>query len=120
MFQSCHGIGNDISFSKEENRVVENTDISFKQFSLKLAWAITISRSQGLTLENYVLDLGENSFAPNLAYVALSRARKFEDIHLSRPLTINDIQLDKNIINVNHRLFNSSRRTISFTSQDKE
>ncbi|MCD7953151.1 MAG: DEAD/DEAH box helicase [Synergistaceae bacterium] len=108
------------SFNKEENRVVENTDISFKQFSLKLAWAITIHKSQGLTLENYVLDLGENSFTPNLAYVALSRARKFEDIHLSRPLTINDIQLDKDIIDVNHRLFNSSLRTISFTPQHRK
>lgn len=108
------------SFNKEENRVVENIDISFKQFSLKLAWAITIHKSQGLTLENYVLDLGENSFTPNLAYVALSRASKFEDIHLSRPLTINDIQLDKDIIDVNRRLFNSSLRTISFTPQRKK
>lgn len=105
------------SFSKEENMVIEKTDISFKQFSLKLAWAITIHKSQGLTLENYVLDLGDNAFAPNLVYVALSRARKFEDIHLSRPLTINDIQFNNDVINVNNRLFEASGKAISFTSQ---
>ena len=55
---------------------------SFKQFPLKLGWAVTIHKAQGLTLESCSVDLGEGAFATGQAYVALSRCKTLESLNL--------------------------------------
>lgn len=70
---------------------------SFQQYPLKLAWAITVHKSQGMTFDNMVLDMGRGAFAHGQTYVALSRCRSLEGITLRRPLRRSDIRLDQRI-----------------------
>ncbi len=66
----------------------------FKQYPLKLAWAITIHKSQGLTFDNIYLDMGRGAFATGQTYVALSRCRTLSGVHLKRPILTSDVQCD--------------------------
>ncbi|AKL98507.1 ATP-dependent DNA helicase [Endomicrobium proavitum] len=63
----------------------------FKQYPLKLSWAVTIHKSQGKTFENVIIDMERGAFAPGQLYVALSRATSFDGITLLRPITQRDI-----------------------------
>jgi len=67
---------------------------SFTQIPLRLAWAITIHKSQGKTFDQVHIDLGRGSFASGQTYVALSRCRTFEGISLEKPIKPSDIRLD--------------------------
>jgi len=66
----------------------------FEQFPLKPAWAITIHKSQGMTLKNVAIDLDDGTFAPNQLYVALSRARSLKGIYLLSRVYLSDIKID--------------------------
>ncbi|MDR0939858.1 MAG: AAA family ATPase [Mediterranea sp.] len=68
--------------SKEISEVVEGT---FRQYPIRLAWAITIHKSQGLTFERAIID-ARNSFAHGQTYVALSRCKTLEGLVLETPL----------------------------------
>lgn len=63
----------------------------FKQYPLKLSWAVTIHKSQGKTFDNIIIDMEYGAFAPGQLYVALSRCTSFSGITLSRPLTKKDM-----------------------------
>jgi ATP-dependent exoDNAse (exonuclease V) alpha subunit len=67
---------------------------TFEQFPLALGWAITIHKSQGLTLDALTLDLQGGAFAEGQTYVALSRARRIEGISLARPIAMGDVRTD--------------------------
>lgn len=67
---------------------------TFEQFPLALGWAITIHKSQGLTLDTLTLNLGGGAFAEGQTYVALSRARTIEGITLTRPISMGDVRTD--------------------------
>ena len=58
-----------------------------------LAWAITIHKSQGMTLEKMAIDLGRGAFADGQLYVALSRCRRLEDVLLLRPIRTTDLHV---------------------------
>ncbi len=68
---------------------------TFKQIPLRLAYAVTIHKAQGLTLEKVYIDFDRGLFAHGQAYVALSRARTLEGLELSRALTQRDLVIDR-------------------------
>ncbi|MEJ1090537.1 AAA family ATPase [Microbacterium sp. Mu-43] len=69
----------------------------FTQFPLRLAWAVTIHKSQGKTYDRAVIDLGSGAFAPGQTYVALSRLTSIDGLYLSRPLRPRDILVDEDV-----------------------
>ena len=81
-----------------ENGVIEPfVTGSFRQYPIKLAWAMTIHKSQGKTFTKVIIDLGRGAFAHGQAYVALSRCRTFEGIFLKTPFRPSDIIVDQRI-----------------------
>lgn len=71
---------------------------SFRQYPIKLAWAITVHKSQGKTFDKVIIDLGNGAFAHGQAYVALSRCRSFQGILLRTPIKLSDIILDERVV----------------------
>jgi ATP-dependent exoDNAse (exonuclease V) alpha subunit len=82
------------AYDTTAQKIVETVAGTFKQFPLRLAWALTIHKSQGLTLDRVYIDLGRGTFAHGQAYVALSRCRTLEGLALARPLRPSDILFD--------------------------
>ena len=75
---------------KIENEVIG----TYEQLPLMPAWAITIHKAQGLTLDDVRIDFGTGAFAPGQVYVALSRVRTLEGLSLNRPLRISDFYFE--------------------------
>ncbi len=76
---------------------------TFTQYPIRLAWAITIHKSQGLTFEKAIIDAG-NSFAPGQVYVALSRCTSLEGLVLQTPIAARQIMTDPQVINYTKQL----------------
>lgn len=87
-------------FNEKKGAIDSRVTGSFKQFPMKLAWAITIHKSQGKTFEKVVIDVGQSgAFCHGQVYVALSRCITLEGITLKRKISAKDLYIDQGIKN---------------------
>jgi len=81
-------------YDRATKRISTKKTGSFTQYPVRLAWAVTIHKSQGKTFDRVVIDMGRGAFAHGQVYVALSRCTNFDGITLTKPLKKNHILMD--------------------------
>ncbi|MCI1018294.1 AAA family ATPase [Microbacterium sp. C5A9] len=85
------------SYEPSTKKLSRDVVAEFTQFPLRLAWAVTIHKSQGKTYDRAIIDLGSGAFAPGQTYVALSRLTSIDGLYLSRALRPSDIRVDEDV-----------------------
>lgn len=86
------------TYNEEEKKIEEEELGTFTQYPIRLAWAITIHKSQGLTFHRVIIDFTGGVFAGGQAYVALSRCSSLDGIQLRKPITRSDIFVRPEIV----------------------
>ena len=86
------------SYDKGEEKIVSESAGSFTQYPVRLAWAVTIHKSQGKTFDRVVVDIGRGAFASGQVYVALSRCTTLEGLVLRKPIEKRHIFVDWKIV----------------------
>ena len=89
----------------DDNKIETEVVGKFTQYPLRLAWAITIHKSQGKTFEKMIIDMGRGAFEHGQTYVALSRCRTLNGIVLKQKLRPQDVLVDERIIDFYERFF---------------
>ncbi len=84
-------------WNEEKKRIEDNVTGTFTQYPLKLAWAITVHKSQGMTFERVIADVG-SSFAAGQVYVALSRCTSFNGLVLKSKIYPTSIKTDSRVM----------------------
>jgi len=104
------------TYHKDNRRIASEVVGTFTQYPIKLAWAITIHKSQGLSFDNVVIDLGSGAFVNGQVYTALSRCRTLDGIVLKRMLKQTDIIADKRVLH----FYETERLIDQITSEQDE
>ena len=94
------------TYNEQKKQIEEEELGTFSQFPVRLAWAITIHKSQGLTFARAVIDLSGGVFAGGQTYVALSRCTSLEGIRLKKPVSRADVFVRPEIVSFAQRFNN--------------
>jgi ATP-dependent exoDNAse (exonuclease V) alpha subunit len=86
------------AYNDDSDSIKEESLSSFTQYPLRLAWAVTIHKAQGLTYDRVAIDLGTGAFAHGQTYVALSRCTTLEGLYLTRNVTPRDVIVDPRVL----------------------
>ncbi len=110
----------DYQYDRVKRQIESEVAGSFTQYPVKLAWAMTIHKSQGKTFEKVVIDIGRGTFATGQMYVALSRCTSLEGIILKKPVEKKNIFIDWRIVRfVTGYQYGISDRLCSFDDKIK-
>ena len=93
-------------YNEEKKEIEEEVLGTFKQYPIRLAWAITVHKSQGLTFSRVVIDFTGGVFAGGQTYVALSRCTSLEGIQLKKPISRADVFVRPEIVSFSERFNN--------------
>ena len=104
------------TINEETKEIEETVEGKFRQYPLRLAWAITIHKSQGLTFEHAIID-ASHSFTHGQTYVALSRCKTLEGMVLSLPLSRGAIISSQTVDAFNSQLAAPTQEQISYLEQ---
>ncbi len=110
------------TFNEQEQRIEEELLGTFRQFPLRLAWAITVHKSQGLTFRNVKIDFsGGGAFAGGQTYVALSRCTSLGGITLNEPIKMSDIFVRPEVLSFARQYNNGAlmKKAIEESKADK-
>lgn len=94
------------SYNDKEKKIEEEELGTFTQFPVRLAWAITIHKSQGLTFSRVAIDFTGGVFAGSMTYVALSRCRSLQGLQLKKPITQSDVFVNPNVVQFSQQFNN--------------
>lgn len=86
------------SYKREKGKIRKVVEGTFEQIPVKLGYGITIHKSQGMTLDECILDLGYGAFSHGQTYVALSRIRSLSNLELERNIKQSDLIVDQEVI----------------------
>ncbi len=92
-------------YDSETKTLVKDVVATFRQYPIRLAYAITIHKSQGQTNETVKIDLSQGAFANGQTYVALSRCKKMNSLYLTVPLKSQDIKVSQEVKNFMRKSF---------------
>lgn len=110
------------TFNEKEQKIEEEEIGSYQQFPLRLAWAITVHKSQGLTFNNVKIDFTGGVFAGGQTYVALSRCTSLQGISLQEPIRRENIFVRTEVTNFvrNYNNLNIINSALQESKADKQ
>ena len=110
------------TYNEKEKRIEEEELGTFTQFPIRLAWAVTIHKSQGLTFNHVTIDFTGGTFAGGQAYVALSRCTSLDGIVLKKPVNRSDVFVNPEVVKFAAQFNNDAdlQRALMIAKADRE